>query len=280
MKLHIFNVGHGSCAYLIADNGNVALFDCGHDVEIGFRPSTFLRKRDVNGIELFIVSHYDEDHLSDLPSLRALASTIPIHSLRRNRSLTIDQVREMKQREGRPIGPGLKALLEMGSTYTVAAPDVDFAGATVKTFQNSYGSNFPRFADTNNLSLVTFIHQGAASIILPGDLEKAGWQALLANPEFLAHLRRVNIFVASHHGRANGYLPDVFDHCTPDIVIISDTAMQYDTQENSYAQHARGLSWNNGMTTRYVLTTRRDGNITITNTAASGYHITARRELP
>lgn len=280
MQLHIFNVGHGFCAYFIADNGNVALFDCGRDDIVGFRPSTFLSRRRVNGIELFVISHYDEDHLSDLPNLRALSSSIPIHTLRRNKSITPVQIRELKLRQGYPLGPGLKAALDMGDTYTTTVPDIDFAGAEIKTFQNNYGATYPQFGDTNNLSLVTFIHLGSVSIVLPGDLEKVGWQALLADPNFIAHLRPVYIFVASHHGRANGYLPQVFDFCKPDIIVISDTAIQHDTQDNTYRQHARGLAWNNRTETRYVLTTRKDGNITITTQSKTGYHIRAQQALP
>jgi hypothetical protein len=34
--------------------------------------------------------------------------------------------------------------------------------------------------------------------------EKEGWRQLLWNPAFVAELRGVNVFVASHHGRENG----------------------------------------------------------------------------
>ncbi len=95
---------------------------------------------------------------------------MPIHTLRRNKSITLDQIRELKRRQGCPFDPGLQAALEMGGTYTTTVPDIYFAGAEIMTFQNSYGATYPRFGDTNNLSLVTFIHQGSASIVLPGDL--------------------------------------------------------------------------------------------------------------
>jgi len=31
MEIKIFDVSHGFCALLVADNGNVALFDAGHN---------------------------------------------------------------------------------------------------------------------------------------------------------------------------------------------------------------------------------------------------------
>ncbi len=269
MELRIFNVGHGSCALLIADNGNVVLFDCGHDDDLGFRPSRDLLADGCSGIERLVISHYDEDHVSDLGNLRR---ALPIQTVVRNRSVTPEAIRRLKSSSS---GPGVEALLELASAYTaeVARPPV-FAGVELATFYNPY----PTFRDTNNLSVVSFVRHtpSGTAIILPGDLERSGWEALLADPAFREELGRVRIFVASHHGRANGYAPAVFDYCTPDIVVISDTAIQYDTQVDCYARHARGIPWNSGATTRYVVTTRRDGNITIT-TRATGYHVAARR---
>ncbi len=275
MNLTIFNVGHGSCAYLIADNRNVALFDCGRD-EAGFRPSSYLPRRGCTAIEHLYISHFDQDHVADLPDLLA---TLPIRIFYRNRSMSPDQIRQLKLRSG-PLEQGVRAAIDMISGATDVTPHTQAAaalgGVEVTTFCNDY----PTFQDMNNLSLVSFIHHAQVSIVLPGDLEKAGWQQLLGNPTFREHLGRVQIFVASHHGRENGYLPEVFNYCTPDIVIISDTAIQYATQENKYAQHARGLPWNNRTSTRYVLTTRHDGNITIETPSQGGYFITAQRELP
>lgn len=79
--------------------------------------------------------------------------------------------------------------------------------------------------------------------------------------------------MASHHGRESGYCEAVFDYCKPHIIIISDEEIQYDTQDVDYKSHASGLPWNNSTETRYVLTTRSDGMITITKTIGKGYHI-------
>jgi beta-lactamase superfamily II metal-dependent hydrolase len=123
---------------------------------------------------------------------------------------------------------------------------------------SSASPNYPHVTDTNNLSLVLFLHCPGLSIVFPGDLEKPGWRNLLLRPDFQAHLARVNIFVASHHGRENGYLPEVFDYCHPQVIIISDESKQYETQETNYSNRASGIVWN-ATDTRKVLTTRKDG---------------------
>ena len=126
-----------------------------------------------------------------------------------------------------------------------------------ETFQN----NYPLFTDTNNLSLLNFLDIGSLSFVLPGDLERAGWIELLKNPRVCELLKRVNVFVASHHGRESGYCREVFDYCNPNFVIMSDCPVQYGTQKMAgvYGQHATGGQFNGQL--RKVLTTRKDGSL-------------------
>ena len=48
-------------------------------------------------------------------------------------------------------------------------------------------------------------------LIYPGDIEKKGWLRLLELDEFKQTLNDVNVFIASHHGRINGYCEEIFD---------------------------------------------------------------------
>ena len=273
MQIQIFDVAHGFCTYVVANNGNNMLIDCGHNDETGFYPADYLLAKNCTGIERFFVLNYDEDHISGLPRLRSVSNRIPIQILHRNRSVTPDQLRAIKRQTG-PLGPGMKALLEMMETYTapVISPP-EYPNIEFEVFCN----NSPDFTDTNNLSLVLFLHFPGLSVVFPGDLEKPGWRTLLQSQIFRGHLSRVNVFIASHHGRESGYVKEVFDVCHPDIVIISDEPMQFDTQENCYGNHAKGITWNQS-DIRRVLTTRKDGSITITNHVGNhGYYVQASR---
>lgn len=275
MDVRIFDVEHGFCSYVIADNGNVMLFDCGHNSTTGFRPSNYLITDGCTGVENLVISNYDEDHLDDLPNLRSFSARLPVSVLYRNRNISPEQLRQIKRQSG-AIGPGMSALLEMLETYVhgvsnpPAFPDIEFAG---------FGNSYPTFSDTNNLSLVSFLFYRDIRLVFPGDLEQAGWLALLAHDSFRRYLSRVNIFVASHHGRESGYCKEVFDYCYPDIVVISDGAIQYESQEttNLYRSHAQGIRWDDGRP-RYVLTTRSNGVIRINETPQQlGYRITTDR---
>ncbi len=273
MQISIFDVAHGFCAYVVADNGNTMLIDCGHNDETGFYPAAYLLANKCHGIERFFVLNYDEDHLSGLPRLQEVANLIPINTLHRNKSITTTQLRVLKW-QGGPLGPGISALLNMMEIYVCGetTPLPEYPNLEFNVFCNSY----PDFTDTNNLSLVLFLHYPGLSIVFPGDLEKLGWRALLQRASFREQLARVNIFVASHHGRESGYAKEVFDYCEPYIVIISDESKQYDTQENNYGSHAKGIRWNTS-DIRKVLTTRKDGMLTITKQAGKGLWISAAR---
>jgi len=127
-------------------------------------------------------------------------------------------------------------------------------------FKNSY----PEFKDENNLSLVVNLEIAGINILFPGDLEKAGWKALLeSDADFRETVSKVDFLIASHHGRENGkYEPLFTDYgCEPHLVIISDKQYEHESQETVqfYADQAKGFLVNDR--DRYVLTTRNDGCI-------------------
>lgn len=254
MQFTIHDVGHGFCASLIHQNGNVMLWDCGNNDYNN--PSDFLSSQSINHVDYFFVTNYDEDHISNLPDLRR---NINIRSMYRNKTISVDQLRRLKLKSG-PISNAMESLLDMIENYTGGplTPAPDFPGVSYQNFYNTFDENFD---DTNNISHVTFIECSDTTFVLPGDLEKAGWLKLLESQSFRDWLTRVNVFVASHHGRENGYCPEVFDYCTPGVIIFSDSSIKHATQEmaDTYANHANGINFNGE--TRYVLSTRKDGSL-------------------
>lgn len=255
MKFEILNVQHGFAAYAIAQDGSVLLFDCGRSSTCW--PSYYLWAQGIRAIHWLFVTNYDEDHITDLPMLW---QWFGIKALTRNLSVNSTELYNLKTP---PISSSMNNLLEMMNSYTgvVSREQVEPLGIQVQTFCN----NYPLFEDTNNLSLLNFLDIGGISFALTGDLERQGWLQLLQNPYVCELLKRVNIFVASHHGRENGYCREVFNYCSPWLVVMSDGAIQHDTQKmaNVYGQHATG-GWfkrQGKWEWRKVLTTRNDGGI-------------------
>jgi beta-lactamase superfamily II metal-dependent hydrolase len=164
------------------------------------------------------------------------------------------------------MAPTLVALTFAGAANVARAQGtMDFSGAQtlMGTFKTFFSNPYPTFKDMNNLSLVTFLEYDGCGIVIPGDLERAGWEELLKQPSFCQCLRETNFFIASNHGRNAGYCEAVFDYCKPHIILLSDKNIVHDSQEHDYTKHAKGIAWPNGQTRR-VLTTRCDGHIRIT----------------
>lgn len=98
-------------------------------------------------------------------------------------------------------------------------------------------------------------------------METAGWRNLLKLcPQLKYHLAGTSIFVAPHHGRADGRYAELFNFLKPEIVIFSDGARRFKSQETDdwYRQRCHGaIVIANPTQRRYVLTTRNDGDMHI-----------------
>lgn len=267
MYLRICDVEHGACALLTPNanpaNGPLAMVDVGDASD--FQPSYHVRHvmgRSV--VDYLFITNADQDHISDLDGL--FQAGISVTTFWRNGSITPQQLQLIKQDSG-PLTDDMRRYLALHSGYNGPVPrpfDSAMGGITVRTYCNT----FPAFTDTNNLSLVVVFDYRGFRIMFPGDLEEDGWQALLQRPDFRAELEGVNVLVASHHGRESGYCAKLFDHCRPRAVIMSDKAIQHDTQYMAsvygghVAQHnPNGVRVATTGKQRYVLTTRRDGHI-------------------
>jgi beta-lactamase superfamily II metal-dependent hydrolase len=266
MQLRIWDVEHGACAMVQhvtnGQGGRLAVIDSGCTAD--WHPSTYIRHTlGRTALDYLIITNADQDHLSDLAGLAAKG--VYVKTFYRNRHPPPNVLRTMKQQCG-GVTDDMEQYLALHTGYTadVSEPfNLHMGGITLQTFGNPY----PLFQNTNDLSLVAVLQYGAFKIVFPGDLEAAGWLALLQKPDFCAALRGVNVFVASHHGRENGYCEEVFAHCHPQAVVMSDKSIMHDTQLMAPVYRQRVLDHENGVfvtTTnkrRHVLTTRRDGTI-------------------
>ncbi|WP_254425771.1 ComEC/Rec2 family competence protein [Polaromonas sp. A23] len=279
MILRICDVEHGACALLShRENGvlgRLAMIDSGHAQD--WRPSTHIRyvlRR--TQLDYLFITNADLDHMSDLNSLWEMG--IHVASLTRNPHPTPAILRAIKLQSG-SLGPDIERFLSIHETYNSPIPepfDTHMGRITFTSFFNSY----PAFQDTNNLSLVIFFEYQGFKILFPGDLEAAGWLALLTRDDFRAALQGVDVLVASHHGRENGYSEELFKYCQPRAIIMSDKAIQHETQKMAGTYRARvvenfpdGVLVRTTMKRRHVLTTRRDGHIEITVSANGDFTI-------
>jgi beta-lactamase superfamily II metal-dependent hydrolase len=258
MFLEVFDVEHGACALITTSNGKRIMIDCGHNAATNWRPGSHLTRFGITFLDRLYVTNFDEDHVSGFPNL---SDYVRVGALFRNPSVAPPTIRHLKSEDG--MGVGIERLVRwMECVFTAPLPAIeDYGDTSFSVYWNNFGV-LGGFTDENNLSLVTFVTCGQHKFIFPGDMEKEGWRQLLRNPAFVVELRGVNVFVASHHGRENGYCEEVLNLCPGiEVVVISDKKMGHQSQEtvHRYRAYARGFNYQGE--NRHVLTTRRDGRM-------------------
>ena len=270
MRVRVEDVEHGCCVMLQhvtkvglkqEVGGRLAMIDSGSSAD--FKPSTAIKAMGRDKLDYLFITNADQDHMSDLKGLKDAG--IEVVTLLRNPTYTGEEMRRIKLVSG-PLSNDAMWYVNALSTYTdnVTAPfNTSMSGITYKAFYNSYGSGYGQFKDTNNLSFATFVKYANFKMLFPGDLEKAGWTALLQRAEFRAELAGIDVLMASHHGRESGYCEDIFNYFTPSCVVISDKPIVHKTQQMvpDYRKVVRqsGVQVRTTMKDRHVLTTRRDG---------------------
>ncbi len=260
MKSITFDVEHGSSHIIRTPNDQVIMIDAGSRED--FSPALYLRNVWNISSVWFTLTHHDSDHLTDINNIAEFLNVYALHTP----DLEVEHLRELYPGE---FSTPLEVFLEFKKRFTIPIPPMsdpsyNWGGVQFATFSNNY-SDFEN-PNINDLSIVTFAHYMGWTFIFPGDLERAGWKKLLERSEFREWLQRVDIFVASHHGRESGFYREIFNYCSPKLVIISDKSQSETSCPDDYRPFVQGLSVVNSAgesSTRKVLTTRSDGAIHI-----------------
>lgn len=260
----IFDVELGQCIFVYPHSNPEygMLVDCGNTQE--FEPIDFLISKGYinnNTLSNLTLTNYDQDHFSGIQYLR---NKVAITTVSFSPNLTSAEIKGLKEE---PYTEALNHVCYIKDTYINPAPShtppfIKQAFYLEKEHLDTH--------DTNNLSQVVFVEHYGSVICISGDLEEKGWNALFEKqPGIKDWLMKTDIFVASHHGRDNGYYPEIFLHCKPECIVISDKGIVHDTQKDMasvYGQYVNGDGIalnNNSASKRKVITTRDDGHIYI-----------------
>jgi competence protein ComEC len=271
----IFDVEHGQSVFVNSPNGYNLLIDCGG--RAAFSPIKWIREHynstnkngkktaeSYNGhnFALFILSHLHLDHYDDIVSFTD--NDGPARLVRDKAKInTVKQKLQEEKSDSRR--ESIKKLLEMDERYTQTTtnkPDWGFSCFDYKQLscENADNTDDP----INNRSFVTAISYQNKKILIPGDIEVAGWELALQQEQFQNLTKGTNFFVASHHGHKSGFTKKILDYSgKPDLFIVSATSRDesvdtsYSKQENSNGCFFDG-EWRN------MVSTRNDGSIKIT----------------
>jgi len=264
LKVIIFNVERGFCAFIRSPNNFALLIDCGSSV--GFSPIKYvidneiqhLQKFNDKHIAYFIVSHPHDDHISDIKRLINLGP-----ALFYGRDYDWN---EIKDPELKFQYENLDAYSEWkagGKTFEGSFPDWGMEiwkdGLSVSEARKL---NPDRQAFVNNSSIVVMLGYRGWKFFFSGDLMEDAWEELLKRDDFQKALQGTDFFIAPHHGHKSGYNPKIYDAMgKPWINIISEKSGEEVYSVYSDSEHAKGIEFSGE--TRRALTTRTDGSIFI-----------------
>ena len=98
----------------------------------------------------------------------------------------------------------------------------DFFDYRQISYKEAEAVNSNRDKIINNRSYFIGIGYCGKKILIPGDIEKEGWEKVFHHEPIREILKNTNFFVTSHHGRESGCNPDMLKYTgIPDIYIVS-----------------------------------------------------------
>lgn len=290
LDIRIWDVEHGSAAYLDAGKRNVVI-DCGANTD--WSPLRWIQddKMGVKNIDYLIISHPHQDHIEDLDVMEELDLAPKIFRRPKSATEIVEGVLEDAKEKGHDdyvedAEYYLYTLDEYDGELDVspASPEWALDRSALGRFRtdggipddgvtfHNYGSTDPTlgsepFHKLNNLSVTTVVNSFGFQFVTMGDLMPKGIAELKENPAAMAAIENSEVLVAPHHGRDSSYDEELVEHINPDIVVCSDEGDPQNPATKEYRSHASGVEVEHENTgnvvTRYVLTTRKDGRIRI-----------------
>ncbi len=208
LEVAIIDVGQGDSILIKSPQGKFILIDGGGSdfSDVGKRKVlAYLNHRGIRNLYLAINTHPDTDHLRGLETvLREVAVQnigIP-HTLRNSEKYKyLKTIAHRQKSTVIPLAKGQVLKIEPDFALQVIHPDA---------------SNYGKSSD-NDESIVLLAEYHHFSMLLTGDIEKAGIERMLAN----YNLAPVTILKIPHHGSKNSLVPDLYQKTSPKYGVIS-----------------------------------------------------------
>ena len=176
LRITMWNVLHGSAAYIQTPNGKGIAIDLGADD--GFSPLRSLWRSGLR-LDYVTITHPHMDHIDDILNVDLVS---PVSMLVPNH-LTEDDVRGGNPKPDQESEAKIQKYLELRRRYCgLVEPqdDVDLPGNNGGVWVKAFGPMRSSTGNLNNHSVVTVLEYGGAKILIPGDNESASWEELLA----------------------------------------------------------------------------------------------------
>lgn len=283
--IFILNVGRGSCTVVAHPSGRRSMIDINNGEELRpmereillsegaatrlaaleaalVNPIEWYRERYSGDVWRFILSHPDIDHMSglrcvlrrehfgatvfwDLPHRKPVGAPEDYKTTDAfmDRAL-YEFMRHGEDFEGL-VWPQVLTPERFDSAQYWAEDDVHILSPS-----HTEVAYWNERENWNDMSFVLRVRHGGRSVLLPGDVEQPGWDALAAACSNIS----ADALVASHHGRKSGY-PDngVLTRIGPRAVIVSSDRLP--REHDATDRYCRNVE--------HVFSTRTEGTIHI-----------------
>lgn len=278
LKIIVFDVEHGFCAFIKSPTGRSMLIDCGKASY--FSPIKYIVDNELQDcvdeekyfFSKFILTHPHGDHLEDIERL----VDYPPRTMFRQNGYDWDEVKESSSESGKEKVDTYQGWQE---TYNQPASKIDWG---VDIYHKDYltpsqAKALDKSKTVNNSSIAIIItYQGtkySAKFLFAGDLEEKGWLGLLKRQSFREAIKGTDFFITSHHGHSSGYCKEIFEAIGKPILNIVSARSRDESVEAAYSssENAQGIKINGNK--RYMLSTRNDGSISIEVDSEGKYYI-------
>lgn len=237
-RFTLLSVGHGLASVLELPNGEVWVYDVGSfgNGRIPARAlAGYLWSRGFTRIDALILSHADLDHFNGLPQVLdyfPVQKVVISPRMFQHGEPGLDELRRLLKESQIPCETVAAGHQWSGNGYKIEVihPPFDFVSR-----------------NDNAQSLVILVDCAGHRLLLPGDLEGEGTQAILRRPPI-----SVDVLVAPHHGSLRGQAGELIDWCRPQWLLVSGG----EVSRESVMQHFQGKA-------RHVLHTAETGAITM-----------------
>ena len=270
LRVIVFNVQHGFCAFVKSGTGCTLLIDLGESDD--FSPVDYILKYELsdtvphNGYRLtkLIVTHPHDDHIDSIADLKA---KLPPAILRAQQNYNWEFIKAPGAQPGEY--ENLDIYAEWQANYSVPVTVEPNWGMQIRTFcltpSEAYALNKTTYV--NNSSIVTVISvKGTVfseKFVFGGDVEQEGWEALLKKDDFRYAVSGADFFIAPHHGHTSGFSTALYDAMGKPFLNLLSAHSRDPHVDDRYSSKdfARGAMV--GGVQRYMLSTRTDGSIVV-----------------
>jgi competence protein ComEC len=207
LRVTFLSVGHGTAAVIESPDGRVLLYDlgtmAGPDV-VRRTVAPYLWYRGVGRIDEVFLSHADTDHFNGLPEL-----------LRRFPVGTVTLTPSFATKPTPEVAAVLTALAAKGIDPRIAVAGDRFDSGPVRIDVLHPPPAGPGTTE-NERSLVLVVSFAGRSVLLTGDLEKAGTATVVQRPPVTA-----DVVMAPHHGSRPAFGRDFREWAKTKFVVVS-----------------------------------------------------------